>query len=341
MNKILFTGHKSKQSNALNFTIKLASFQAVNTLMNNIKITEKPTSSNPTYIPYLVSQAIMDCVQKIKPEMSERIAARYTKNLALGIGLVTSAFVSVGFDGMDYFISFSLNLFRNSATTLIVDKINSLKMLDGISVAILLDFLMEMPQLISDASANGLIMTILFMVSTALLLRYNYKILKKTEDVNVCLTQSKKFKLGIGSRGYYNTALLLSSLIAGLVKDNVASGAIMMILNPIVLYILNNNSETAENINKYIQQNELYIAKIKHGEQTKKYINRMIMKNSIQVGAIGAVIFIIASVMVQVFYMSISPLCLAMIVNSFINLQFSTKAVLRQKRVKKLLNNIG
>lgn len=94
MSNLQCTGYRSKQSNALTFTIKLTNFQALISLMDKIKINNIPNvaQSNPSYIPYMISSSITDCIHKIKPEMQQRTVSKFTKGLALGIGIITSAF---------------------------------------------------------------------------------------------------------------------------------------------------------------------------------------------------------------------------------------------------------
>jgi hypothetical protein len=127
MNSLCCTGSKGKNSNALTFTIKLASFQAVISLLDKIKtntVTMQP--NNPSYIPYMISSTITECVHRIKPELNQRIMSRFTQSLALGIGIVVSSFSSVGYDGVNYFISLTLNLIKTSVTTLIIEFFNTI-----------------------------------------------------------------------------------------------------------------------------------------------------------------------------------------------------------------------
>lgn len=339
MNNLTCTGYKSKNSNALTFTIKLASFQAVLSLLDRIKLDSIPNvpHNNPSYIPHIISSTIMDCVQKIKPELQQRTISRFTTNLALGIGIITSAFVSSGFDGMDYFIIFTLNLIKTSCTTIIVEKLNKLKIIDGVSLVILLDFLMQIPGMITQAASQGFMISILFIISIGLMLKVNYELLKQTTDTSINL-KGKPFTLSLSGRGSYNSALLISSMVSGLIQNSVTASVVMLILNPIIMYVLNSSyNETSDELNKYLSQSGLHIDKVRHGSETKKYIDKMLKRDSAKVGVVGAVIFIISSLVINVFSASCNPLTLAIVANSFMNVQYSIKAIKRAKHVKQII----
>lgn len=196
---------------------------------------------------------------------------------------------------------------------------------------------MQIPGTISSISTQGLLMTILFIVSIGLMLKINYNLLKTTEDTSINL-RGKPYQLSISGRGSYNSAIVISSMISGLLQNNIISSTLMLILNPIILYVLNSSyNETSEELNKYLSYNDLYINGVRHGGETKKHIDNMLKKNSFTVGVVGAVIFIVSSIVVKVFSVAISPLILIMAVNSFLNLQFGVKAICRAKQVKNLV----
>ena len=158
-----------KNHNAMMLTLKCATIQSLIAFIDNIKLNNiqkvNLNQSQPSYLPYIISSGIIECVRTVLPELSQSKSASYTKTLSLGIGVITSSIVSSGFDGVNFFISFSISLLKSTVSTLVIDKLNHLKTIDGISLMIVLSCLFSIPKVITGVATGGLVTTLLFLLS--------------------------------------------------------------------------------------------------------------------------------------------------------------------------------
>jgi len=267
-----------KRRSALSLTLKCATVQSLITFADNIKlnkITANMTQrSTPSYIPYILSSGIMECVRSIVPDLTQRKISQYTKSLSLGIGIITSAVISSGFDGVNFFVSFSINLLKTTASTLIIDKLNKLKTIDGMSLAIVLSCLFSIPSIIEGVATGGLVMTLLFLLSISVVFLGNYKFLKSTEDLDMHY-KDKTDKFSLSCRGSSTISLVISSTIISLVSsaNSFIAGGLMLIINPLIQWATSKHTIDIDELNKNIQQNGIYIDGMNHGKDTTNTVN--------------------------------------------------------------------
>jgi preprotein translocase subunit SecY len=330
-----------KNHNALTLTLKCATVQSLIIFLDNIKLSKLNTQNlnlnqinTPSYLPYILSSGIVECVNVILPDLTQRKRIQYTKTLSLGIGIITSTIVSSGFNGIEYFISFSISLLKSSASTLIIDKLNKLKTIDGISVAIILNCLISIPTMIMGVATSGLVMTLLFITSMGLLFLGNYKLLKSTEDIDIHY-RNKTDTFSLSCRNTCTTSLMISSMIMSLISHGSAmiSNGLMLVICPLVQWFMSRSVIDTEELNKHIQQNGIYLNGLKHGKETTNMAKRMIMKNSLKLGCVGALVFILSSLIIKIFAVSISAITLATFVNSLMTVSFGVKSIVKRNRL--------
>jgi hypothetical protein len=345
MNKNSINIATDKINNILTLTLKCTTVQTLITLLDKLKINninKFPVSLNqniPSYTPYLISSSIIETIKSIKPDINKIQISKYTKTLSIATGIITGLIVSSRYDGINYFISLSLNILKSTATTFIIDKLDKLKTIDGISISILLNFIFSIPKIIIGLSTGSLVSTLLTFASIGLLFTYNYRILKSTEDIDIHY-KGKVDKLSFSGRNTYTTSLVISSLLSNLVADNLLiNSGLMFIINPLIQWLLSRNSIDVDELNRNLQVNELYIDNLKHGKETKDKIHEMIRTNSLKLGIAGAIIFITSNILIHIFAIEVSAITLTVVINSFMNVQYGIKSFVKGRRLDCILKS--
>jgi hypothetical protein len=326
------------KSNTLNLTLKFISLEALIELTNKLPIHKNISHevNSPLCLPYILSQGIVDCIRTIKPDLQERKVINYTKGLSLGLGIITSGLVSCSYNGIDYILNFSLTLLKTSATTLIIDKLNKLKTIDGVSIAILINFIMTIPKMILGLSTQPLTTTLLFLAHIGATAITNYKLLQSTEDIDIHY-KDKTDKFNINTRNSLTMSIIISNFITSLIPSNPPiQGGLQILLCPLVQWFMANNSIDKDQLNTYLKHNNIYLGGQKNA---RPIISKMIRNNSIKLGLIGALTTFITTMLIQAFGISISPIMITITINSLINISFSTKVLIKRYNHSKLIRD--
>jgi hypothetical protein len=258
--------------------------------------------------------------------------------ISLGIGVISSALVSVSYNGMNYVVNFTFNLLRTSGTTLIIDKLNKIKSVDGTSVAILLNLIFSIPVIIAGLSAKPLILGLLFITSLGIIAYGNYKMLQETENTNIHY-KDKTDIFSLTTKNNFTTSLITSSFIAGLINNPIISTGLLFIINPLIHWFISYHNIKIDDLKKYLQQNEIYIDGLRYEKEIKAYLKKMIMNSSIKLGLVGAFVFSICSIFTQLFTIAINPIILAVFVSCFINVSFGMKAIIKSNNLNKFIKD--
>jgi len=332
MNKIDVT--VDKKQNAMRLTLECATIQSLIVFIDNIKLDKLNVNnlSQPSYLPYIISSGVIECIRTILPDLSQGKCISYTKNLALGIGIITSSVVSSGFNGVNFFITFSINLLKSTVSTLIISKLNKLKTIDGLSLMIVLNCLFSIPGIVTGVVTGGLITTLLFLLSIGTVFIGNYKFLKSTEDINMHY-KDKTDKFSLSCRNTCTTSLMVSSMVVNLFPASLVSNGLMLIICPLVQWMLSKQSIDVEELNKNIQNNGIYLSGTKHGKETMNVVKKMIMKNSLKLGTVSALVFILSNLIIKIFAISISAITLSCFVNSLMTVTFGVKTMIKSNKL--------
>jgi len=329
-----------KKRNAMKLTLECATIQSLIVFIDNIKLDKLNVNnlSQPSYLPYIISSGVIECIRAILPELNQGKCITYTKNLALGIGIITSSIVSSGFNGTNFFISFSISLLKSTVSTLVIDKLNKLKTIDGISLMIVLSCLFSIPKVITGVATGGLVTTLLFLLSLGAVFVGNYKFLKSTEDIDMHY-KDKTDKFSLSCRNTCTTSLMISSMIVNLLPTaSLVSNGLMLIICPLIQWMLSKQSIDVEELNKNIQINNIYLDGQKHGKETISVVKKMIMKNSLKLGTVSAVVFILSSLIIKIFAISISAITLSCFVNSLMTVTFGVKTMIKSNKLSHALS---
>jgi hypothetical protein len=169
--------------------------------------------------------------------------------------VVSSLFISAQYTGAEYILSFTLNVINNSTTTYIINKLNELNIVNGISIAVILGCLSQLPKFVLSIASKGLIEGILSILSICGLGYINYKLLKHENNLEVNFANGTKDKIDISVKNSYYMVMCslyyLSVLLGKLGTNSVIVSSLVMLLSPLLTYCMATGTGYDEEVNKY------------------------------------------------------------------------------------------
>ena len=297
---------------------------------------------------YLTSSTIvslLETIPSIKKDFENNPNKRLnaTKEIAYIVGGVSSLVLAYGFDGINFYLTLGLNLVKNTASTIIINKLEKLKQIDGVSCTIILGTLFSVFKFAKSLINKDFVTTALAIGSIASLLGINYKILKHTKTIPIFFTNGNEEKLELSVTNSYSTSILLCSVVERILKHfNIVGllGTVAIgLATPIITFILSNDLYSyADKISEYLYKNEGIIIGQYPGECTKKYIKKVLKETNICYSLIGCLVFILSIQIISFFNLALSPVYLSLIINSILNVNNNIKSIKSIKRIKGFLN---
>ena len=329
----------------INVTMMYSSFTALTEALSNASSYIGNLKHNGIADSYIKSSILVSLTENVFPSIKKEFEnnkskrLQVTKEISYVVGLFNSIIISVGNCGSGYFLTLGLNLCKNTASTMIIDKLNNLGQVDGVSVAILIGFLFDMPKIILSSLSKPFIETILTIISLVSLFGINYTLLKSGKEIPVQYRGTEGDNISLGISSVYSQSIYASSILMTiLTKFNVAlstSYSLTFLLIPIACYILTNENNTADKITKYLNKSGGTIPSIRPGKETKEFIKKNLNSVNLKYGIIGSFIFIASHLIITYFGIPTSPMYVAMIINSSIRVSYSIKAMKTINKTKR------
>ena len=312
----------------------LESTSQISSYLKDIPISE-PGSS---YLSANLITNILEVIPGIKETFESCPTKRLqvTKQIAYIVGDISSLFLAYGYNGAEFYLTLGLNLLKNRGTTFIINKLENLRQIDGVSCSIILGTLFSIPKLIKSFSNSSLFITILNISSLVALFGINYKILKTKETIPIIFTNGKEEKIEISVNNSYVTSILLCSVLEKIF--GLYSPFAITLFIPIITFILSNDLYSfSDKITEYLQKSEGIIPGRRPGNDTKKYLDNIIKNSNIAYSIIGCLVFILSYQLISLFNLMISPLYLSLIINSLLNINNNIKSIKSIKNIKGFL----
>jgi preprotein translocase subunit SecY len=179
--------------------------------------------------------------------------------------------------------------------------------------------------------------SLLFIGSLGVISYGNYMMLKNTEDIDIHYN-GKIDRFSLSSKNTYTTSLIISDFICGLVSSNpIIHSGLLLIINPLMQWFLSSNTMNIDELNKHLQENNIYIDGLHHGKETELCLLKIIRENALKLGLIGALTYIISSLVISIFGIAINPVLLSVLVSSFMNVSFSVKSIVKSNYLKEIV----
>lgn len=337
--------YENKINLSFKFTSYLTIIESLNYFskkMNNFNL--QTTSSNS----YLTSNMIINMLEEVSSNIKEsfsintKLKQNIIRNTSLAIGLIESTIISFGYDGINYFLIFSINLIKSTSTTYLIDKINKLNKLNGIDISIIITTLFSIPSTILSISNLPLIETLICITSIAAIFLTNTLLLRKNEKIIINYRHRiERLDININDT-FLNSIFIINSLnfILSLIGFSfIVNSIISLLLIPIVsCFLCKNLNKNANNINDYLIKSNGIIDGVKYGKDTIKFVEKIYKKINFKYGLIAGFIFIITNFIINIFNLPISAISLSLIINSIYSLKLPIENIIKQKNIKTILN---
>lgn len=327
--------NKSVTENNIRISLKYSSFammimclSKLSNSINNIPITNGlDMYINSSWITEIGTEIIPSIKKEIM--VNPRRKATYTRNIAYGLSIIKSSFISIGFDGYNYFIVLTLNLLSNVSSIWLLDKLQKHGQVNGVSLCILINILLGIKGIVNSLLLHSTLNVILILCAFAILFYFNYIFLTKDNSIDVRF-KNRKEKLELFDRSNFTTSVFLSYTIFKIslfiINNNIISYGLLLCSIIISGYLLFKHSNNRKDISDYIRKNNGVINNVRF-DKMDKYLDKMLTKNNLINNIIGGIIFIFSCILCDITNLNIQPLFIGLIINSVIILKNNLSAI--------------
>lgn len=259
---------------------------------------------------YISSNTIIRSLSELVPVISrenftDKKYRTFIRNVSLGINVITSAIISIKTNGEKFFIEFCLNLISGTSSILIIDKLNELNIVDGVSIFILINCIIRLIKMLS----GGVIDILLNLLMCLMFIIVDYNILK------ICCSYDKfEFK----NTGNYNFTLMIC--------NNFFGPKIGSMIFPIMLYVLNFGDY--KKIKKDSMFNSNNMLDGIRPNKTNKKLHEVLIKYTLEMSVIGCVTMILG------WFVGLDVAMLSLLTSSLLTLKDDFKAAYCMLKVK-------
>ena len=329
----------------INVTMQYVSLQSLLVGVNDMVAFTKGISTVDGVSNYINSRMIvklLEYIPSIKKDLEERADKKtiITKDISYALGSIKGLILSYGYDGVNFYITLGLSLIKTIGTTFIIDRLDRLHQVDGVSVGVLIGFICSLPKVAKSFITKDFIQIMLSLLTIISLVGINYMAIKHEKNIEINYLNSKDtLKLN------FSSIYSLSTVVANtLIKILSTIGIVGMQLNiivtliiPIVALILSTDiEELSKNIDKYLSLNNGCIDGIRHGKERVDYLKSIIRKEGFKVSAVGGFLFLISYNILLILGISTSiTLYLSLIVSSCIQVGYAVKSIKGTKKIIK------
>lgn len=326
---------KSVTENNIRLSLKYSSFAMMMMCLSKLSnsISNIPISNgldvyiNSSWITELTTEIIPSIRKEI--EVNPRRKATYTRNIAYGLSIIKSSFISIGFDGCNYFIVLTLNLISNVSSIWLLDKLQKHGQINGVSLCILINILLGIKGMVNSLLLHSTLNVILILCAFAILFYFNYIFLTKDNNIDVRF-KNRKEKLELFDRGNFTTSVFLSYTIFKIslfiINNNIISYGLLLCSIIISGYLLFKHSNNRKDISDHIRKNNGVINNVRF-DKMDKYLDKMLTKNNLINSIIGGIIFIFSCILCDITNLNMQPLFIGLIINSVIILKNNLSAI--------------
>ena len=329
----------------INVTMQYVSLQALLVGVNDIIAFTKGITTVDGVANYMNSRMIvklLEYIPCIKKDFEERADKKMiiTKDIAYALGSIKGLILSYGYDGVNFYITLGLSLIKTIGTAFIIDRLDRLHQIDGVSVAVLIGCICSLPKVAKSFITKDFIQIMLSLLTIVSLASINYIAIKHEKNIEINYLNSKDtLKLNFSS--IYSLSIIVAN---ALIKILSTIGIVGMQLNiivtliiPIVALILSTDiEELSKNIDKYLSFNDGCIDGIRQGRERVEYLKLIVRKEGFKVSAIGSFLFLISYNILLMLGISTSiTLYLSLIISSCIQVGYAVKSIKGAKKIIK------
>ena len=318
----------------INVTMQYVSLQALLVGVNDIVAFTKGIATVDGVANYINSRMIvklLEYIPSIKKDLEERADKKtiITKDIAYALGSIKGLILSYGYDGANFYITLGLSLIKTVGTAFIIDRLDRLHQVDGVSVAVLIGCICSLPKVAKSFMTKDFVQIMLSLLTIVSLIGINYIAIKHEKNIEINYLNNKDtLKLNFSS--IYSLSIIVANT---LIKILSTIGIVGMQLNivvtliiPIVAFIL---STDIEELSKNIDG-------IRQGRERVEYLKSIIRKEGFKVSVVGCFLFLISYNILLILGISTSiTLYLSLIVSSCIQVGYAVKSIKGTKKIAK------
>lgn len=341
----IYNNHENKINLSFKFSSYLAIIESLNFFTKKMNNLELKINSNNNYLTsYIIVNSLEEVSDTIKEnfDINKKLKQTIIRNTSLSLGLIQSCIISFGYNGLNYFLNFSINLIKCTSSTYLIEKINSLNKLNGVDVAIIINTLFAIPATILTITNLPLIETIICISCISAIFLTNIFLLRKNETITINY-KNRIEKLEININNTFLNSIFIVNMIKFIISylgiSTLNNVLICLLLVPLISYFLSKLfNKSAYNINEYLIKSNGIIDGKKYGDETIKFINKKYKKINFKYGLISGIIYVFTSFLINIFNLPINAISLSLIINSFYSLKLPIKNIFKQKKIKAILN---
>ena len=329
----------------INVTMQYVSLQALLVGVNDMVAFTKGIATVDGVANYINSRMIvklLEYIPSIKKDLEERADKKtiITKDIAYALGSIKGLILSYGYDGANFYITLGLSLIKTVGTAFIIDRLDRLHQVDGVSVAVLIGCICSLPKVAKSFMTKDFVQIMLSLLTIISLLGINYMAIKHEKNIEINYLNNKDtLKLNFSS--IYSLSIIVANTLIKILSTigivGMQLNIIVTLIIPIVAFILSTDiEELSKNIDKYLSLNNGCIDGIRQGRERVSYLKSIIRKEGFKVSAIGGFLFLISYNILLILGISTSiTLYLSLIVSSCIQVGYAVKSIKGTKKIAK------
>ena len=223
----------------INVTMQYVSLQALLVGVNDMVAFTKGIATVDGVANYINSRMIvklLEYIPSIKKDLEERADKKsvITKDIAYALGSIKGLILSYGYDGANFYITLGLSLIKTVGTAFIIDRLDRLHQVDGVSVAVLIGCICSLPKVAKSFVTKDFVQIMLSLLTIVSLIGINYIAIKHEKNIEINYLNNKDtLKLNFSS--IYSLSIIVANT---LIKILSTIGIVGMQLNIIVTLII-------------------------------------------------------------------------------------------------------
>ena len=329
----------------INVTMQYVSLQALLVGVNDMVAFTKGIATVDGVANYINSRMIvklLEYIPSIKKDLEERADKKtiITKDIAYALGSIKGLILSYGYDGANFYITLGLSLIKTVGTAFIIDRLDRLHQVDGVSVAVLIGCICSLPKVAKSFMTKDFVQIMLSLLTIVSLIGINYIAIKHEKNIEINYLNNKDtLKLNFSS--IYSLSIIVANTLIKILSTigivGMQLNIIVTLIIPIVAFILSTDiEELSKNIDKYLSFNDGCIDGIRQGRERVEYLKSIIRKEGFKVSVVGCFLFLISYNILLILGISTSiTLYLSLIVSSCIQVGYAVKSIKGTKKIAK------
>ncbi len=249
----------------INVTMQYVSLQALLVGVNDMVAFTKGIATVDGVANYINSRMIvklLEYIPSIKKDLEERADKKtiITKDIAYALGSIKGLILSYGYDGANFYITLGLSLIKTVGTAFIIDRLDRLHQVDGVSVAVLIGCICSLPKVAKSFMTKDFVQIMLSLLTIVSLIGINYIAIKHEKNIEINYLNSKDtLKLNFSS--IYSLSIIVANTLIKILSTigivGMQLNIIVTLIIPIVAFILSTDiEELSKNIDKYLSFND-------------------------------------------------------------------------------------